>query len=126
MPAPVRSGHRVSPALHLRERGEKLRADDRSRMLAEERPVFLPGLGDIFVEDIVERKEHFRRLLQCVIGPIDGEPEDQHEHGADWQADNRMGSPQGPDEYAPFAPAPSCETPHLCDREVAARATSTR
>ena len=105
MPAPVGPGYRVSPAFHLSERGEELRADDRCRMLTEERSVFLPGLNEIFIESLVERKKDFCRFLQCVIGPIDGEPEDQHEYGADGQADNRMGSPQGADEGASFAPA---------------------
>ena len=50
LPAPVGPCHGIPPALDLRQRSQKLRSDDRSRMLPKERFVFFPGLDRALVE----------------------------------------------------------------------------
>ena len=50
LPPPVCPRHRVPSPLDLRQRSQQFRCDDRSRMLAEERSVFVPRLGGTLVE----------------------------------------------------------------------------
>jgi NAD(P)-dependent dehydrogenase (short-subunit alcohol dehydrogenase family) len=49
-PAPISARERIARALDLRQRRQQLRRDRGGRILAEERPVFLPGLGRQLVE----------------------------------------------------------------------------
>ena len=47
----VRMGHKVGALdLDLRQRSQKLRSDDRGRMLTKKRFVFFPGLNRVLVE----------------------------------------------------------------------------
>lgn len=81
MPAPVGPRHRIARSLRLRQRRQQLGGDDRGRMFAEERAVFLPGFDGTFVEGPVQGKEDFARLVERVIGPVDAEPQEEKEDG---------------------------------------------
>ena len=67
-------------------------------MLLEERTIFTPRLGEVLVEYIIQRKEDFGWLVDDVIGPVNGEPDDKQEHRGDRNTDGWMGGPQGAGE----------------------------
>ncbi len=81
-PAPVGPHHRVSRALHLRERREKLRADDVCRVPTKEGRIRVPRLGRRLVEHAADREEELRRLADHLMDPIDREPQRRQGHGA--------------------------------------------
>src|SRR5262245_20988892 len=89
-------------------------------MLLEERTILAPGLSEVLVEYIVQRKEDLGRLVDDVIRPVNGEPDDKQEHRADRDADSRMGGPQGAREGPTLPPASSRETPELLESETTA------
>ena len=87
-PPPVGPRHGVASPFAWASAASSSGGDDGGRMFAEERAVFLPGLGGAFVERVVQGKEDFGRFVERVIRPVDAEPEEEKE-------DRDQDGPQG-------------------------------
>jgi hypothetical protein len=80
-------------------------------MGAEERTVFFPRFVGVLIQCVVERKEHFRRLVDRVVHPVHTRANQEnggqahHKPGRDRQAP--QGGEQGSISVSPDAPAPA-------------------
>ena len=95
-PPPVGSGHGITGTLGLGQGGQQFRCHNGCRMCLKQRTVFSPGLAGTLGKRILHRKEQFRRFVECVIGPIDAQQDDEEKAGTDGQPCRWWRSADGP------------------------------
>ena len=111
-PPPVGPCHRITGAFGLSQGGKQFRCNDGCRMGLEQRAVFLPRLAGILAECLLHGKEQLRRFIERVIGPIDGQQDNEEKEDADSQPCRGWRSTDGPEKHAEIFPAPVHEARH--------------
>src|SRR5512134_988582 len=95
-------------------------------MLPKERPVVAPRFGEIFVESAVQWKQDLARFIDGLVGPVDAQPEHEHQRCTDGDAHGRMGRPQGAKEGFTLVPAPAKKAPERSCAAATGRAAARR
>ena len=123
-PAPIGPCHGIAGSFHLCQRGEEVGGNDSRRMLTKERPVFLPSGGRILIQGILQREQHFGRLIDRVVGPVQGSPETGDEDDANKKTWEGMSVSPRTEERSKVTPAASGEPPERGECEAATGAAS--